>query len=68
METKEQQNCKAVYLHVLATNIHAILFYERQNFKRHKYLHQYYSIQGERMSGYSYVFYINDGSPPWSVR
>lgn len=63
---REAENvyCKAVYLHVLSTNISAVLFYERQTFKRHKLLPMYYAINGTRMDGYCYVCYVNDGCPP----
>lgn len=43
--------CKAVYLHVLTTNVNAVLFYERHNFKRHKLLAEYYAINGARQDG-----------------
>jgi len=63
----ENQRCKAVYLHVLSTNISAVMFYERKDFKRHKLLPMYYVINGSRMDGYCYVYYVNNGSPPWTV-
>jgi len=60
--------CKAVYLHVLASNANAVLFYERNSFKRHKHLPLYYAINGSRMDGYCYVLYVNNGGPPWTLR
>ena len=67
LTTKEYNNCKATYLHVLSTNHNAIRFYERRNFRAHSYLPYYYSIQGKPRDGYSYVLYINGGQPPWSI-
>ncbi|KAL3877874.1 hypothetical protein ACJMK2_035518 [Sinanodonta woodiana] len=67
LTSKECQNCKAVYLHVLSSNIVAISFYEGRNFTVHSYLPYYYTIQGKPKDGYSYVLYINDGKPPWSI-
>lgn len=64
----EHQNCKAVYLHVLASNVDALLFYERQQFKRHKLLPLYYTINQIKMDGYCYVLYVNDGEPPFSFK
>lgn len=60
----EHKDCKAVYLHVLTTNINAIRFYERRNFHVHSCLPFYYSIKGCPCDGYSYVLYINGGQPP----
>lgn len=60
----EHNDCKAVYLHVLTTNLIAIHFYERRNFRIHSCLPFYYSIQGTACDGYSYVLYINGGRPP----
>ncbi|XP_076458209.1 N-alpha-acetyltransferase 60-like [Babylonia areolata] len=67
LTSKERVGCKAVYLHVLATNTVAIRFYERRNFKPHSFLPFYYSIQGKPRDGYSYVLYVNGGQPPWSL-
>ncbi|KAL5019059.1 hypothetical protein ScPMuIL_004781 [Solemya velum] len=60
-------DCKALYLHVLSSNLIAIHFYERRSFQLHCFLPYYYAIQGKPRDGYSYVLYINDGQPPWSV-
>jgi ribosomal protein S18 acetylase RimI-like enzyme len=60
----EQADCKAVYLHVLTTNVTAIRFYERRNFRVHSCLPYYYSIKGCPHDGYSYVLYVNGGQPP----
>ena len=66
LTTKERSNCKAVYLHVLATNHIAIRFYERRRFKAHSFLPYYYSIQGKPRDAYLYVLYVNGGKAPWS--
>ncbi|XP_074647467.1 N-alpha-acetyltransferase 60-like [Tubulanus polymorphus] len=63
----ESVNCKAVYLHVLTTNVAAIRFYEHRHFIHHSYLPYYYSIKGQPRDGYTYVLYINGGQPPWSL-
>nr|CAB3264181.1 N-alpha-acetyltransferase 60-like [Phallusia mammillata] len=52
---------KAVYLHVLTTNLVAIKFYQGHNFKLLHYLPSYYMINGLPNDGYSYVLYINGG-------
>ncbi|KAK7113560.1 N-alpha-acetyltransferase 60-like [Littorina saxatilis] len=67
LTSKESVGCKAIYLHVLATNTVAIRFYERRNFRPHSFLPFYYSIQGKPRDGYSYVLYVNGGQPPWSL-
>ncbi|XP_065308779.1 N-alpha-acetyltransferase 60 isoform X2 [Dermacentor albipictus] len=59
--------CKAVYLHVLASNTCAIQFYERRCFRPHAFLPLYYSVRGAPRDGYSYVLYINGGHPPWTL-
>jgi len=65
--TSHSPHCKAIYLHVLTTNRAAIQFYEERHFRLHSFLPYYYSIQGKARDGFSYVLYINGGSPPWSV-
>ncbi|CAH1793889.1 unnamed protein product [Owenia fusiformis] len=67
LSSSEMPNVKAVYLHVLTTNSVAIGFYERRYFKVHSYLPYYYSINGSPRDGYSYVLYINGGTPPWTL-
>ncbi|XP_067673739.1 N-alpha-acetyltransferase 60-like [Haliotis asinina] len=67
LTSKEGYDCKAVYLHVLATNSVALRFYEHRNFKPHSFLPYYYSIQGKPRDGFSYVLYVNGGQPPWSI-
>jgi len=62
----DQNDCKAVYLHVLTSNKTALQFYERRQFNLHSYLPYYYLIKGTPKDGLSYVLYINGGQPPWS--
>ena len=54
-----------VYLHVLATNLSAIRFYERRRFQQHAFLPGYYRIRGKEHDGFTYVLYINGGKAPW---
>ncbi|KAH9418830.1 N-alpha-acetyltransferase 60 [Dermatophagoides pteronyssinus] len=58
-----KNDCKAIYLHVLTTNMYAIRFYEKLQFQRYKLLPLYYSINDCSYDGYSYVYYLNDGHP-----
>ncbi|KAH9505905.1 N-alpha-acetyltransferase 60 [Dermatophagoides farinae] len=61
--TTMKNNCKAIYLHVLTTNMYAIRFYEKLQFQRYKLLPLYYSINDCAYDGYSYVYYLNGGHP-----
>ena len=65
--SKNEPDSKAIYLHVLSTNLGAIEFYRRQGFQLHKDLPLYYVIEGRCHDGCSYVKYINSGHPPWTV-
>nr|CAG4644230.1 EOG090X0BM0 [Lepidurus arcticus] len=67
LTTPEKYYCKAVYLHVLTTNSAALRFYEKHRFRLHAFLPYYYSIHGRSKDGFTYVMYINDGHPPWSL-
>ncbi|XP_075253167.1 uncharacterized protein LOC142344934 [Convolutriloba macropyga] len=64
---KDKSCIKAVYLHVLCSNIRAIQFYERRDFVLHKRISGYYNINNKIEDGFCYVRYINGGQPPWSV-
>ncbi|MCI4385457.1 hypothetical protein PGIGA_G00050720 [Pangasianodon gigas] len=55
ISTTAQDHCKAIYLHVLTTNLTAIHFYENRDFKQHHYLPYYYSIRGVLKDGFTYV-------------
>lgn len=65
---QERLNCKAVYLHVLTSNVPAINFYEHHKFQLFKYLPQYYLISNQLADGYCYVCYINGGKGPMFAR
>lgn len=67
LTAKDHSTCKAVFLHVLSSNVRAIQFYEKRNFTRHSFLPFYYSIQGKLKDGFSYVLYLNGGHPPWNI-
>ncbi len=62
-----QSDCKAIYLHVMCSNLVAINFYEKRNFEQRVYLPNYYTINGQLHDGYCYVLYMNNGRPPWSI-
>lgn len=64
--TPERSNCKVIYLHVLTTNFSAIKFYEKRNFRLHKFLPYYYTINGQNYDGYCYALYVNGGRPEYS--
>ncbi|KAI4877439.1 hypothetical protein NFI96_002002 [Prochilodus magdalenae] len=53
ISTTAQDHCKAIYLHVLTTNLTAIHFYENRDFKQHHYLPYYYSIRGSALASLS---------------
>ncbi|CAF1011192.1 unnamed protein product [Brachionus calyciflorus] len=64
---KAETDCKAIYLHVLCTNKTAISFYEKRKFQQRIFLPRYYTIQGKHHDGYCYVYYMNNGEPPWTM-
>ncbi len=55
----EYQTCKAIYLHVLYSNKHAIEFYQSKLFQYRLHLPYYYLIQGEHFDAYCFARYIN---------
>ncbi len=59
--------CKAAYLHVLTSNEPALHFYEKHDFRVHKFLPYYYSIGGRARDGFTYVLYLNGGHGPWGI-
>ena len=63
----ERTHCKAIYLHVLCTNVQAIRFYEKHKFTRRILLPKYYTIRGELHDGYCYVMYMRDGQAPLTL-
>lgn len=64
---KTETDCKAIYLHVLCSNLVAINFYEKKNFVQRIYLPNYYTIDGQLQDGFCYVLYMNNGQPPWNM-
>lgn len=62
-----EHRVKALFLHVLATNSEAILFYEQRKFLLHSFLPYYYSIKGRCKDGFTYVYYVNGGHAPWGL-
>ena len=58
------KHCKALYLHVLASNEPAIQFYEKNKFQRRKYLQNYYLFDEKWHDAFLYVLYVNNGKPP----
>ncbi|XP_032689360.1 N-alpha-acetyltransferase 60 [Odontomachus brunneus] len=63
----ERSSVKAVFLHVLSSNVPAILFYQRCHFRLHSFLPYYYSIRGKCKDGFTYVLYVNGGHAPWGI-
>lgn len=61
---KRVSEVKGVYLHVLASNKHAIKFYEALGFGCCEFIPHYYSIMGHFQNAYCYILYMNDGQPP----
>ena len=67
LNNEEFDKCKAIYLHVLSSNVGAIEFYEKQNFSLYKRLPLYYLINGQCKDGLTYVKYINNGRAPLTL-
>jgi len=61
---KTLSEVKGVYLHVLASNKHAIKFYESLGFGCCEFIPHYYSIMGHFQNAYCYILYMHDGQPP----
>ncbi|CAF0975260.1 unnamed protein product [Rotaria sp. Silwood1] len=58
--------CKAIYLHVLYSNVQAIQFYESKLFQYRLHLPCYYLIKNEYLDAYCFARYINGGYPPFT--
>ena len=61
---KAKRDVKGVYLHVLASNKHAIKFYESLGFNCCEFIPHYYTIMGHFQNAYCYILYVNGGHPP----
>lgn len=59
--------CRAVYLHVIAYNRDAILFYQKNLFRCLRRLPAFYAIDGHSYDAFLYVYYVNGGRPPCSA-
>lgn len=56
--------CRALYLHVIAYNQPAIMFYQKNMFQCMRKLHKFYIIDGQYHDAYLYVYYVNGGRSP----
>lgn len=63
----ERSSVKAVFLHVLSSNVPAIRFYQRCHFQLHSFLPYYYYIKGRNRDGFTYVLYVNGGHGPRGI-
>ncbi|CAN6461019.1 unnamed protein product [Victoria cruziana] len=59
--------CRAVYLHVIAYNRPAILFYRRMAFRCLRRLRYFYFINNQHFDAYLYAYYVNGGRSPCSA-
>ena len=60
------ESCKAIYLHVLHSNTHAIQFYQSKGFQCRLRLPYYYSIKGQFFDAFCFARYIH-GKPIFVV-
>ncbi|XP_074600083.1 N-alpha-acetyltransferase 60 [Brevipalpus obovatus] len=63
--TRLQESVGAIFLHVQCSNKSAIKFYEKKNFKVHRYLPCYYLLDHNHCDAYSYVLYLKNSFPSW---
>ncbi|PKU70212.1 histone acetyltransferase MCC1 [Dendrobium catenatum] len=61
-------SCRAVYLHVIAYNLPAIHFYQKMLFKLVRRLSKFYYINGYHYDAFLFVYYVNGGQSPCSMR
>ncbi|XP_020574655.1 histone acetyltransferase MCC1-like isoform X2 [Phalaenopsis equestris] len=61
-------SCRAVYLHVIAYNQPAIHFYQKMLFKLVRRLLKFYYINGQHYDSFLFVYYVNGGQSPCSLR
>jgi ribosomal protein S18 acetylase RimI-like enzyme len=64
---ENDDQCGALYLHVITFNTAAITFYERLGFYRVKEIENYYRIDGKLYSCYLYARYFNGNRGHWDV-
>jgi len=64
LDYKPPHATRAIYLHVLTTNIPAIRFYEKSRFTRLREVPYYYEIDNESHDSFLYIYYLNNGHPP----
>ena len=60
----QMSSCRALYLHVIAYNRPAIMFYQKNMFQCLRRLHNFYTIEGQNHDAFLYVFYVNGGRSP----
>lgn len=60
----QMSSCRALYLHVIAYNRPAIMFYQKNMFQCLRRLHNFYTIEGQNHDAFLYVFYVNGGRFP----
>ncbi|KAG0564069.1 hypothetical protein M758_8G075300 [Ceratodon purpureus] len=60
----QMSSCRALYLHVIAYNRPAIMFYQKNMFQCLRRLHNFYTIDGDTHDAFLYVFYVNGGRSP----
>lgn len=68
MDYAKNNNCGAVYLHVINYNKTALNFYERNDFTQLKTLSGFYRIDGVDHTAYLYIYYLNGFCPPMMKR
>lgn len=60
----QMSSIRALYLHVIAYNRPAIMFYQKNMFQCIRRLHNFYFIDGQHHDAYLHVYYVNGGRSP----
>jgi ribosomal protein S18 acetylase RimI-like enzyme len=60
----QMSSIKALYLHVIAYNHPAIMFYQKNMFQCIRRLPNFYFIEGQHHDAYLHVYYVNGGRSP----